>query len=471
VAPHALNSHVVLVGFMGAGKTTVGEEVAQRLGRWFMDTDRVVESDAGRSITEIFDMEGEEAFRAKEAAVLARLLTNASLGVIAVGGGAVTTQAVREMLESHAFSVWLDVDVETAWSRAQSTLRPLAQDERVFRRLYDVRRPLYDEVADARASDADDVVLAAGGVHVEAGSLQRLGGLVPGDGPVALVTEPQVAGIHGADAQLALGARLAEVHELRQGERAKTVAEAERLWRALRIDRNGTILALGGGALTDAAGFVASTYLRGCAVVHLPSTLIGQVDAAIGGKTAIDLPEGKNLVGTFHWPERTIVDPALLDTLPADERRNGMAEVVKTGLLAGEPLWALPDAELVRRCAAYKAAVCLRDPYDRGVRRTLNLGHTFAHALEAAADFALPHGRAVALGLRAALKLSGKDAANVNEVLAPEPVRVDPERAWEALLRDKKGRLRLILLGDDGAYEAEVPEHDVRIALGELVAK
>ena len=153
----------------------------------------------------------------------------------------------------------------------------------------------------------------------------------------------------------------------------------------------------------------------------MPTTLVGQVDAAIGGKTAIDLPEAKNLVGAFHWPVRTVIDPALLATLPEEERLNGMAEVVKTGLLAGEPLWELRDDELVRRCAAYKSALCLRDPHDRGPRHALNLGHTFGHALEAASGYALPHGRAVALGLLAALRLSGRDTAPVEEVLAPEP--------------------------------------------------
>jgi len=204
--------------------------------------------------------------------------------------------------------------------------------------------------------------------------------------------------------------------------------------------------------------------------VPVPTTLVGQVDAAIGGKTAIDIPEGKNLVGAFHWPARTLIDPALLETLPADERLNGMAEVVKTGLLAGDPLWKLPDAELVRRCAAFKSAVCLRDPLDEGPRRVLNLGHTFAHALEAAAGYSLPHGCAVALGLLAALKLSGHPTESVEEVLRPERARVDSERAWDALQRDKKGRLRLILLGDDGAFEAELPEADVRRALDELIA-
>jgi shikimate kinase/3-dehydroquinate synthase len=146
-----------------------------------------------------------------------------------------------------------------------------------------------------------------------------------------------------------------------------------------------------------------------------------------------------------------------------------MSEVVKTGLLAGEPLWELGDAELVRRTAAFKAGVCLADPHDRGVRRTLNLGHTFAHALEAAAGFELAHGAAVALGLRAALKLSGRDTAPVDDVLAPKRVRVDRERAWQALQRDKKGPLRLILLGSEDAFETTAPERDVRVVLDELI--
>jgi shikimate kinase/3-dehydroquinate synthase len=203
----------------------------------------------------------------------------------------------------------------------------------------------------------------------------------------------------------------------------------------------------------------------------VPTSLVGQVDAAIGGKTGIDVPEGKNLVGAFHWPVRTVIDPAVLETLPAHERLNGMAEVVKTGLLAGEPLWGLPDAELVRRCAAFKAGVCLRDPRDEGPRRVLNLGHTFAHALEAAAGYELSHGRAVALGLLAALRLSGKPTEVVDEVLRPQPVRVERDRAWEALQRDKKGPMRVILVGDDGGYETQLPEPDVRAALDELIAE
>jgi 3-dehydroquinate synthetase len=312
-------------------------------------------------------------------------------------------------------------------------------------------------------------------VHVHPGALESLGSLVPGEGTVALVSDPHVGGIYGAAVQVALGSRLASVHEVPQGEDAKAAGVAERLWSELRLDRDGVVVALGGGSTTDVAGFVAATYLRGVAWVAAPTTLVGQVDAAIGGKTAIDLPQGKNLVGAFHWPARAVIDPATLETLPEDQRLEGMAEVVKTGLLAGEPLWELPVAQLVQRCAAYKAAVCLRDPHDQGERVVLNLGHTFAHALEAAAAYeGVTHGRAVALGLLAALRLSGRPTEVVEQVLAPERVRVNRERAWAALQRDKKargGQLRLVLLGDAGPVVEPRPAAEVRSALNQLIAE
>ena len=447
-----MNKHVAIVGFMGSGKS----RAARALGG--IDTDALVEINAGRTIPKIFGDDGEAVFRALEEQTV----------VAALGGGAVMSPRVREELRN-SLTIWLDVDVDTCWERVKNSKRPLARDETEFRRLYEERRKLYAEVADVVAKDVHDVVLAAAGVIVERGATERLAELVPGDGPVALVSDPHVAGIHGATAQLALGPRLAETHELPPGEEAKTLTAVSRLWEELRLGRNGTIVALGGGCTTDAAGFAAATFLRGIPWVPVPTSLLAQVDAAIGGKTAIDLPQAKNLVGAFHWPARVVIDPALLETLPEAQRLEGMAEVVKTGLLAGEPLWELPDDELVRRCAAHKAAVCMRDPGDKGERKMLNLGHTFAHALEAAAgyDGSVTHGRAVALGLLAALRLSGKDTAVVEELLHPEPARVDRGRAWEALLRDKKGPLKLVLLS---GYDVEVPAEDVRRELDRLIA-
>jgi 3-dehydroquinate synthetase len=448
---------------MGAGKTTI----ARALGLPHVETDEDVPIG-------LFD-DGEAAFRAREAEVVRNVLDRAVPVVVDLGGGAVTIPEVRALLKERAMVVWLDVDVDTAWERVRGTDRPLAQDYDEFKRLYGERRPLYEEVADTTARDTDDVVLAAAGVHVERGALGRLEELVPGDGAVALVSDPQVAGIHGMDAQLALGTRLTETHELPPGEEAKTLPALDRLWQELRLDRRGTIVALGGGCTTDAAGFAAATYLRGIEWTPVPTSLVAQVDAAIGGKTAIDLPQGKNLVGAFHWPARTVVDPALLETLPEPQRLEGMAEVVKAGLLAGEPFWELPDDELVRRSIAFKAAICLRDPHEHGERAALNFGHTFAHALEAAAGYeGLTHGRAVALGLLAALRLSGRDTSVVEEVLRPEPAGVDRERAWEAMKRDKKargGEPRFVLLGDEGPrIGVPVPEEDARRELDRLIA-
>ena len=371
------------------------------------------------------------------------------------------------MLDGYAFTVLLDADVDTAWERVRGTDRPLAQDEAVFRHLYDERLPLYRNVADAvvKSGDVDGVILAAAGVHHEPQSLDRLGELVPGDGPVAIVGDETVLGLYGERAGAALGDRLSSTHRVPAGEQAKQLGVVQRLWHELTLDRDGTVVALGGGTTTDTAGFAAATYLRGIPWVPVPTTLVGQVDAALGGKTGVDTADGKNLAGAFHWPARVVIDDGLLATLPERERRNGEAERLKTELLAGREL----DA---RGAAAYKAALCLRDPHDRGPRRWLNLGHTFGHALEAAADFELPHGEAVALGLLAALGLSGRDPEPVVVALDPKPVRVDRERAWQALLRDKKragGEINVVLLGDDGPTVEARTADEVRAALDSLI--
>jgi shikimate kinase/3-dehydroquinate synthase len=461
----ALDRHLVLVGFMGSGKTTLGRQTAKRLDRSFLDLDAAIEERAGMTIAELFRQRGEAEFRRIEEHAARVALAAPEPGVLALGGGAISSAETRSRL-ADAFVVLSDADVDTAWRRCRGSARPLAQDEAAFRELYEERQPLYREVADAVASDVDGVVLAAAGVHCELGALDRLGELVPGEGPVCLVADANVMGIHGARAQEALGSRLTTTHELPAGEQSKQVAVAGRLWSELRLDRDGTLVALGGGCTTDVGGFVAATYLRGVSWAAVPSTLVGQVDAAIGGKTGIDIPQGKNLVGAFHWPGRVVLDESLLETLPERERRQGLAELVKTELLAG---WELD----MRGAAAYKAALCLRDPYDRGPRRYLNLGHTFAHALETAADYELAHGDAVALGLVAALRLSGRDTEMVERRLAPAPVSVDPERAWAALLRDKKrtgGEINLVLLGDDGPRVEARPASEVRRELELLIA-
>ena len=466
----ALRCHLALVGFMGAGKTTIGREVARLTERPFVDTDAEIERRHG-PIARLFGERGEAAFRRLEEGVVAEALRADEPAVLALGGGAVLAEATRELLRRRAFTVCLPVGAEAAWSRVRGGDRPLAQDRAAFFGLFDEREPLYLAVADAVADDVEGVVLASLATESGRGRLEDVDANIPGRGSVAVVVDETVRALH----PLVVRDREVTTFPIPAGEAAKRVGVADGLWRDLRIGRDGVLVAFGGGTTTDVAGFVAATYLRGIAWVAVPTTLVGQVDAAIGGKTGIDVPGGKNLVGAFHFPAAVVIDPDVLKTLPGEERRRGMAEVVKTGLLAGKPLWELPDDEMVRACAAFKCAVVLSDPYERGRRAILNLGHTFGHALEAASGYALTHGDAVALGLLAALRLSGQPTDVVEEVLRPEPARVDRDAAWAALKRDKKaadGRTRLVLLRAPGEPEhgVELPDAEVRSALDALIA-
>ncbi len=452
---------------MGAGKSTIGKKVAALSGRPFVDVDREIERRHG-AVAELFER-GEAEFRRVEEEVAAEVLASSTPAVIAFGGGAVLSERTRELLLIAAFTLWVEVDVADAWNRVRHTGRPLARDGDQFKRLFDERRPLYEAVSAGLVESADDVLLAALEIDVARGLLAKLSDRLDESlDAVAVIGDEHVLDIHP------LVFDPSAVHSVPRGEAAKTPAVLDRLWNELRLDRHGTIVGYGGGSTTDLAGLTAATYLRGLRWIAVPTTLLGQVDAAIGGKTAIDLSAGKNLVGAFHYPARVIADPDVLATLSEAQRREGLAEVVKTGLLAGRPLWELEDEAMIRACAAFKAAVCLGDPFDRGRRAILNLGHTFAHALETAAGYqGLSHGEAVALGLVAALRLSGRSTAAVENVLAPEPVRLDRERAWAALQRDKKaerGELRLVLLGGHGPTVETLPAGEVRAALDQLIA-
>ena len=447
---------------MGAGKSTLGEKAARLCGRPFVDLDREIER-RHAPVAELFER-GEPEFRRIEEELAAEVLSSPEPAVIALGGGAVLSERTRDLLRSRAYTVRVEVDPAAAWERVRRSDRPLARDEEAFRVLFDERQPLYDQVSAASVRNVDDVLLAALEIEVARG---RLAGLDVA-GPVALIADEYVLELHP------LGFGPKQVHAVPRGEAAKTTSVLAQLWADLDLDRSGTIVGYGGGSTTDVAGLAAATYLRGVRWLAVPTTLLGQVDAAIGGKTAVDLVAGKNLVGAFHYPAGVVVDPDVLATLSEIQRREGMAEVVKAGLLAGRPLWELGEDELIRGAAAFKAGICLGDPFDQGRRAILNLGHTFAHALEAAAGYdGLSHGSAVALGLLAALRLSGRSTDVVEEVLAPRPVPVDRDRAWGALQRDKKserGELRLVLLDEDGPVVAARPEAEVRTALNELIA-
>ena len=251
MALNALGRHLALAGFMGSGKTSTGVVVAERLGRPFLDLDVEIERRTGSTVGELFVLRGEEGFRQVEERMAAEILQRGDPLVVALGGGAVLPDATRAALAERAFTVLLDVDPATAWARVAGSGRPLARSQEEFHELHRERQPIYEEVADAQARDVDGILLAAAGVHVESGAIEELGSLVPDDGPVELVVDAHVSGIHGIRAQIGLGARDVALHEVPAGEPAKTASVLERLWGRFTIGRDGMVVALGGGSTTD----------------------------------------------------------------------------------------------------------------------------------------------------------------------------------------------------------------------------
>ncbi len=465
---------IVCIGFMGAGKTTAARSAADALGTEAIDVDAVIEKRVGKPIHRMFDEDGEAAFRALEEQVTLELLNGSWARVLSLGGGAIGSERVREALNDQLV-IWLDVDPETAWRRAQATGRPLARSRPDFERLYAEREPLYASLADvnvpAERSQAMPKVLealealppgtkvlwaaSASGdypVYIGGGLLeQQRFWPAAVDGRRFLVTDGNVGRLYG-DTVGPLAGRVA----IMPGEQSKTIAHAEIVWTELArggMTREDVIVALGGGVVGDLAGFCAATYQRGVRYVQVPTSLVAQVDSAYGGKTGVDLEEAKNYVGAYHQPVAVIVDPGALGTLAPEELAAGYAEVVKTGLVAGGELWeriragADPtDPEVILACARTKLAIVAMDERDAGPRQVLNLGHTVAHAIEAVTGYArYRHGEAVALGLLAALRLSGQPELRdeVLELLERHGLPttldgVDPDAVVMATARDKK---------------------------------
>jgi shikimate kinase/3-dehydroquinate synthase len=486
---------LVLIGFMGAGKSTAAVELATVRGGRSHDSDQLLEEGFGHPVAREFELRGEQAFRAAEEQLVCELLKGAgSRDVIALGGGSILSERVREALGEH-LAVLLDVDPAVAWERVHAgehgAERPLARDRDEFLALHAERSALYEEIADvvllwARSASGDYPVFVGRGLLGD----DRLGVIWPLDRSTSrpfCVSDETVAGLYAGR----LG-ELSALMSIAPGEQHKTLASAERVWEELvtaGMTRADHVVALGGGVVGDLAGFCAATYQRGVPVVQVPTTLVAQVDSAYGGKTGVDLPEAKNYVGAYHQPAGVLVDPDTLMTLPAAELAAGWVEVLKTALIAGGELWERVaaggevDTHMIRNCARTKLAVVMADERDAGRRQVLNLGHTVGHAIETATGYArYRHGEAVGLGLLVALRLSGLDdlRAQVRELLLVRglPVTLDTgvevEEIVAATARDKKrvgAHVPFVLVQAPGDVVTgrEVPDADLRAAIAELI--
>ena len=543
-------SNIFLTGFSGTGKTTVGRVAAELLGWRYVDMDDEIEAAAGRTIPEIFDLEGEPAFRTYETNVLARL-REGSRQVVSTGGGVPIAQANRALMAEGGIVVCLEAGPETILARlsaerdrpAGPVVRPMltaADPLRRIRELKAQRQPSYSladwtvqtdrlspEQAAAEVARAWDILKAADTgpgdedlaavvrtsagdypVWVGWGLLDDIGekaAAAASPGAAYVVTD-EGAYLHGRRAQASLEAAGVPCHifALQQGEAGKTLDGAARIYEwlaSLKAERGHLVAAVGGGVVGDMAGFAAATYLRGMPFAQVPTTMLAMMDAAVGGKTGVDLPYGKNLVGAFHQPRLVLADAAVLRTLPERELNSGWAEAIKHGLILdaglfedferhGEAVRSLDPAttiDIVKRSVAVKADVVSRDEKERlGLRVLLNYGHTVGHAIEAATGYTrYLHGEAVSIGMTAAARI-GLELGMMSEDETERQRRVledfqlpvslygvDTGALKEAMTLDKKtvgGAIRWVLLDGIGraVTRGDVPGAVVDLALESL---
>ncbi len=446
--------NIIITGFMGTGKTTVGRLLAERLQRNFVDMDAQIEAHFGKPIPRIFAEDGEPAFRILEAQLCAHLAQEPGL-VLSTGGGALVNSGNRNVLSETGVLICLTATVDTILDRVeQNTNRPLlpgTREERSkrIRDLLHERRHAYSAIhhqvnttgrtplqiveelvvtleADHEAKNMTRIpVREPGGTYdiclgtallAQAGKLFINRGLRPG--PVAVISNQAIADRQYAALQSGLEAAgfSPTLCLLPEGEQHKTLATISDIYDqllAVGLDRSNPLVALGGGVIGDMTGFAAATYLRGVPFVQIPTSLLAMVDASVGGKTGVDLPQGKNLVGAFKQPHLVIIDVDVLESLPAVEFRSGMAEVVKHGIIGDPDLFVQLEehgptsiVHLLADAVRVKVRVVEEDPFEQGRRALLNLGHTFGHAIELVSNFEVRHGEGVALGLIAASNMA-----------------------------------------------------------------
>ncbi|HYL71832.1 MAG TPA: 3-dehydroquinate synthase [Candidatus Dormibacteraeota bacterium] len=462
---------IALVGLPGSGKSTVGARLAARLGWPCVDLDERVEADQGRSVAAIFAADGEAAFRRYEHRALLQALSEGGPAVLACGGGLMAQDGARHALLEHTKVVWLDAPDAVLLARlTNGSARPLLGDNPAvsLARLRDERTHAYEQaplrilatepleavverIASATGVGIDRHLGSPGWtVEVSSGALAAVGKHLPaGATRVALIADRCVpdAAQQVADMLTSRGTDVVHI-AVAGGEALKTWDVAGDVLSRLaqgRLRRGDCVLALGGGTVGDLAGFVAATYLRGIAWVNVPTTLLAMVDSAVGGKTGVNLPQGKNLAGAFWQPLAVVADTSLLAQLPERAYRSALGEVVKYAMIGTQDMATFVEnkledviardtstlEELVARCMTAKAAVVQEDPREKGPRQALNYGHTVAHALEAVTGFdddVLTHGEAVATGMRAAGRLSARTLG------CP-----DADIAWQDALLDRCG--------------------------------
>ena len=421
--------HIFLYGPVGVGKSTIGKVLAHNLNLRFLDSDQVIETNAGMSIPQIMAQQGEMAYRDMETAALKQIINNKE-SVIALGGGALLREENRALVENNGRIIFLMAELNTLLGRlhSDSNQRPLLAGDlhEKLTALLAKRKehynsfPLRFDANQVPEEVASQIQVMLGRFHLSAmGEYDVIVGQAssltdfPMQNPI-IVTDENVAKFHLENTESVLRSSGCEPKAVivPAGERHKNLETVSRLWKSFLengLDRKSTVIALGGGVIGDMAGFAASTYMRGINWIGVPTTLLSMVDASLGGKTGFDLPEGKNLIGSFYPPKLVLADPQVLRTLPEAEFISGLAEVVKHGIISDPELfelcacgldWVKANLEdVVKRAMAVKIKIIEEDPYEKGFRAALNLGHTVGHAVELVSKFELRHGEAVAIGM------------------------------------------------------------------------